>query len=72
MAVVMQLHRRTASSRGGFNLFRVMFEEYRRALAAAAHYEALRRQSNQALARDGVGRDDIARCVFEQFYGGRG
>ena len=68
MAVVMQLHRRTASSRGGFNLFRVMLEEYRRALAAEAHYEALRQKSSRALARDGVGRDDISRCVFEEFY----
>ena len=68
MAVVMQLHRRTASSRGGFDLVRVVLEEYRRALAAEAYYEALGQKSSRALAQDGVGRGDIARCVFEEFY----
>jgi hypothetical protein len=42
--------------------------EYRRAVAAEAHYANLKRESDTALAHEGTARSDIPRRVFREFY----
>jgi hypothetical protein len=45
--------------------------EYRRAIAAEAHYVSLKRESDTALAHEGTARSDIPRRVFKEFYSSR-
>jgi hypothetical protein len=42
--------------------------EYRRAIAAEKYYVGLKRKSDTALAREGIGHGDIPRRVFDEFY----
>jgi hypothetical protein len=46
-------------------------KEYRLAMAAEDYYAGLKRASDTALAREGMGRGDIPRRVFEELYSTR-
>jgi hypothetical protein len=46
-------------------------EEYRLAMAAEDYHASLKRETETALAREGMGRGDISRRVFEEFYSTR-
>ena len=46
----------------------LLVTEYRRAFAAEEYYVGLKRMNASALAREGIARCDISRCVFRKFY----
>jgi len=54
------------SPRDGFIL--VLLDEFRRAVAAERRHSELRHMDRAALAREGITRADVPRCVFEEYY----
>ena len=52
--------------------FQILLTEYRRAIAADARYEDLKRMNAVARMRDGVACSDIPRRVFNELYSSGG
>lgn len=48
--------------------FRILLTEYRRAIAADALYEELKRMNAVARTREGIAGSDIPRRVFDELY----
>ena len=53
-------------------LFHLLLTEYRRAIAAAALHEDLRRMNAVARTREGMAWSEIPRRVFDEFYSSGG